>query len=137
MRPLVCVLENTLCCCCLAATLALHPTSALAATLISASVTSTAPQRDLVLEDLLEQGAAMSLGDRESARQTKLQELEDEQLERCRDRSSRISFDQCFYYDIASRPSRSTDVFHFGGSAQQHSLWPSSQATGSEVAGIG
>jgi hypothetical protein len=97
------------------ATLVLHP----AATAAGVAVVP-AEQRDLVLEELREQASSLSLSPGENARQVGLQDLEDQQLERCRKERSSAAFDQCFYYDIARTPSPSQqrEAIEFGGARQ-------------------
>jgi hypothetical protein len=105
-------------CCCLVTTLVLHP-GATAARLSAAPVVPAA-QRDLVLEDLREQAFSLSLSPRENARRVQLQNLEDQQVERCREERSAAAFDQCFYYDIARTllPYGQPEAIDFGDARQ-------------------
>ena len=71
-------------------------------------------------EDLMDQSRILSLPPSERAREERLQDLEDERLERCRERRS--NFDQCFFFDMAERDAPATTRTPRLGSAPQQRL---------------
>lgn len=75
---------------------AVAPTSA--ALLLAIAYIPAGP--DPVFEDLRESARSLSLPPSEQRREAALQELEDERLEVCRERSAR-DFDQCFFFGSA------------------------------------
>lgn len=67
--------------------------------------------------DLIDDARILSFPPFERARQERLQDLEDERLERCRGSSS--NFDQCFFFDMQAAQGKRDDAVSSSSSVKE------------------